>query len=88
MIVVWAVNKYHAGRREQTTGQTFHKMFINIEFLEFGDYIWNQHEKCIQISTNKPGIGAIIREIGIKIQKCEKSKNTFAQLNQCLRSKC
>ena len=25
--------------------------------MEFGDYIWNHHEKCIQISTNMPGIG-------------------------------
>ena len=24
--------------------------------MEFGDYIWNHHEKCIKISTNMPGV--------------------------------
>ena len=28
-----------------------------ITILEFGDYNWNHHEKCIQTSTNMPGIG-------------------------------
>ena len=34
-------------------------MFKNLKInLEFGDYIWNHHEKCIQIlSTNMPDIG-------------------------------
>ena len=31
--------------------------------LEFGDFIWNYHEKCIQISSNMPGIGLDICEI-------------------------
>ena len=24
-------------------------MFKNVNILEFGDYIWNHHEKCIEI---------------------------------------
>ena len=32
-------------------------MFKNVNILEFGDYNWNRHKKCIQISTNMPGIG-------------------------------
>ena len=32
-------------------------MFKNVKILEFGDYIWNYHVKCIEISTNMPGIG-------------------------------
>ena len=44
-------------RREQTTSTKYHKIVKNINILEFGDYIWNHHEKCIQISTNMPGIG-------------------------------
>ena len=32
-------------------------MFKNLKILEFSDYIWDHHEKCIQISTNMPGIG-------------------------------
>ena len=31
--------------------------------MEFGGYIWNHHVKCIQISTNMPGIGLEICEI-------------------------
>ena len=31
---------------------------IYINFLEFGECIWNHREKCIQISTNIPGIGS------------------------------
>ena len=27
------------------------------KFWDLSDYIWNHHEKCIQISTNMPGIG-------------------------------
>ena len=38
-------------------------MFKNVTILEFGDYIWNHHEKCIEISTNKPGIGFEICEM-------------------------
>ena len=31
--------------------------------MEFSEYIWNHHEKCIQISTNMPGIGLEICDI-------------------------
>ena len=31
--------------------------------LEFHDHIWNHNEKCIQTSTNMPGIGSLIHEI-------------------------
>ena len=27
-----------------------HNIYINVKILEFGDYIWNHHEKCSQIS--------------------------------------
>ena len=37
--------------------------------MEFGDYIWNHHEKCIQKSTNMPGIGSLIREIDVKMSE-------------------
>ena len=35
--------------------------------MEFHDYIWNQHEKCIHISTNMPSIGLVISDIGMEI---------------------
>ena len=38
-------------------------MFKNVNILEFGDYIWNHHEKCIQISTNMPDIGLEMYDI-------------------------
>ena len=36
--------------------------------MEFGDYIWNHDEKCIQMSTNMPDIGLDMCEI---CQICE-----------------
>ena len=35
----------------------------NIKMLVFYDYIWNHYKKCIQISTNMPGICSLICEI-------------------------
>ena len=46
-----------------------------LTFLEFHEHnIWNHHEKCIQISTNTPSIGSLIREIDVTFQKCEKAE--------------
>ena len=35
--------------------------------------IWNHHEKCIQKSTNMPGIGSFILQIDVINQKFEKA---------------
>ena len=51
----------------QTTGQILIKFVKNVRIVEFHDHIWNHNEKRIQISTNMPGIGSIIREIAVKI---------------------
>ena len=56
--------------------------------MECHDYIWNNNKKCIQISTNMPGIGPLIHEIAVEISEMWESKQTFAQLNQAPRSKC
>ena len=37
--------------------------------MEFHDHIWNHHDKNIEISTNIPVIGSLIREIAIKISE-------------------
>ena len=37
--------------------------------MKFGDYIWNHHEKCIQMSPNMPGIDSIIYEIKEFLEK-------------------
>ena len=39
----------------------------NVNILDFHAHISNHHEKCIQQSTNMPGIGSLIREIRDKI---------------------
>ena len=44
----------------KATGTQFHKI------LKFYDHILNHHEKCIQRSTNKPGIGSLIRSHNLK----------------------
>ena len=38
----------------------------NVKILEFGDYIWDHCEKCIQISTDMPNIGLVICEIAFE----------------------
>ena len=55
--------------REQTTSPTFHTVVKNVKILKFGDYIWNHHEKRIQISTNTPSIGLVIHEISFEFQE-------------------
>ena len=46
------------------------------KFKRFHCYIWNHNEKCIQISTNMPGIGFKIGERDVDIWENEA---TFAQ---------
>ena len=45
--------------------------------MEYHDHIWNHHEKCIQISTNMPGIGSENREIAVKISETSESKHEY-----------
>ena len=37
--------------------------------MEFGDYIWNHQNKCVQISTNMPSIGLVKHEIGFDFKE-------------------
>ena len=55
------------------------KFVKNVEIVEFHDHIWNHNEKCIQMSTNMPGIGSLIRELAVEILEMWESKQTFAQ---------
>ena len=45
------------------------KCVKNVNILELHDHIWNHNEKCIEISTNMPGIGSLIREIDFNISE-------------------
>ena len=47
-------------RRQVQIVQLFSK---NSQNSNFHSYIWIQHEKCIQMSTNKPSIGPVVLEI-------------------------
>ena len=49
--------------------QNLKKIVKNVNILEFGYYIWNPYEKCIQKSPNMPGIGSLIREIDVNISE-------------------
>ena len=37
--------------------------------MEFHGHIWKYRDKCIQQSTNMPGISPLIREIDINISE-------------------
>ena len=63
------INAFHAAgecRRQVINLTHFVKNVISVEFH---GHIWNHHEKYIQISTNIPGIGSVIREIDVKISE-------------------
>ena len=45
--------------------------------MESCDNIWNHHGKCIQISTNVPGIGSLICKIHVKIPEKWERKIDF-----------
>ena len=57
---------------EDDSSKKITKFVKNVEIIEFHDQICNHNEKCIQISTNMPRIGSLIREIAVEISEmCE-----------------
>ena len=65
------------GRREQTIDPKRHKMIKNVKIHEFGDYVRNNHKKCIQISTNMSSISSLICEIDVNISEMWESTKVF-----------
>ena len=66
----WLTHTYHAAgvnRRHNCT--KLHKISKNVNIFEFHDHNWDHHEKCIQLSTNMPSIGSLIREIVVEISE-------------------
>ena len=51
----------------------------NVKIVEIHDHIWNHYEKYIEISTNMPGVGSVIRELAVLISEIWESKHNFAQ---------
>ena len=43
----------------------FFNFFKNSRNSIFHCHIWIQHEKCIQMSTNKPSIGSVVLKIAL-----------------------
>ena len=62
------INTYNAAGVSRRQHQNVTNFVKNVNILEFGSYIWNHYEKCIQKSPNMPGIGSLIREIDVKIE--------------------
>ena len=62
-------NAFHVAGESRRQLKNVINLVKNVKIVEFHDHIWNQHEKCIQISTNMPDIGSLIPEIHVKITK-------------------
>ena len=45
--------------------QIYTKSSKNVNIIEFDYGFWNHRGKCIQISTNMPSIGSVIRELDV-----------------------
>ena len=64
------LNTYNAAGVSRRQDQNVTNLVKNVNILEFGDYIWNPYEKCIEISNkHAPGIGSLIREIAVDISE-------------------
>ena len=73
------LDTYNAAGASRQHVQNVSNVVKNVNILEFGDYIWNHHGKCIQISTNMTGIGSSICEIDVNISEISERKTFFAQ---------
>ena len=63
------VNAYNAAGMSRRQDKLVTNFVKNVNILEYGYYIWNPYEKCIQKSPNMPGIDLLIREIDVKISE-------------------
>ena len=84
----WNINIHQVAgvSRRQINKNT--KMFKNVNIIEFSYFSWNHHEKCIEISTNMPSTGLVIREIDVDICANWENNNCFcAWLKQRPRDK-
>ena len=70
------LNTYHAAGVNRRQVKTFTKVSNMPTFWNLVTIIWNHHEKCIQISTNMPGICLEICEI----PRIVRNKNDFESI--------
>ena len=67
--LVKMLNAFHAAGECRRHVQNCTTNVKNVKIVELYYQIWIHHEKCIQISTNMPGIGSLIREIAVEISE-------------------
>ena len=72
-------NAFHTAVECRRLVQKLTNLVKNVKIVEFRDHIWNHNEKCIQMSTNMPGIGSLICEKDINISDFLESKQRFAK---------
>ena len=72
-------NTFHSAGECRRQVKILTKYVNKFQIVEFHEHIWNHNEKCIQLSTNMPGIGSLIREIDVDISEMWESKHNFAQ---------
>ena len=48
--------------------------------LKYLSHIWTHHEKYIQMSTNMPGIGLVIRKIAIEMLTTLRNQKQFCMV--------
>ena len=64
--VMVILNAFHAAGECRRQVKNLTNLVKNGKIVEFHVHIWIHHKKCIQISTNIPGIGSVNREITVK----------------------
>ena len=62
-----SVNAFHAAGKCRRHVRNVTNFVKNVKIVEFHYHIWNHYEKYVEISTNMPGIGSVIRELAFKI---------------------
>ena len=71
--------------------QQIYKIFKNVRILENGNYIWNDHEKYIKMSTNMPSIGLVIckfTEKELTLFQFRLHANTYGRVLQSVKGTC
>ena len=68
-VAVWLLKTYNAAGMSRRQDQNLTNFVKNVNILEYGYYICNPYEKCIQKSPNMPGIGSLICEIDVNISE-------------------
>ena len=71
------LNTYHAAGECRRQVKNVTHFVKNVNIVEFHDHIWNHYEKYIEINTNMPSIGLVIRKIAVEISDMWESKQTL-----------